>query len=130
MLGAYITPTFPAFYLSTCRLSAHLTSAAYLPLTRSIYDQIAAHLLFAWCEGILLRFTSDVKLWEVLFPGILVCDILHLLGQWGTFGTKMFLNLVMWRWQDWINLVAQYGQGALRVAFCAGRRLGKSEKEP
>ena len=128
VFGAYITLTSPSVYLSS--LSPHITSTTYLPLTRPIYDQIAAHLLlFAWCEGILLRFTHDVRLWKVLFSGILVCDVLHLYGQWGALGTEMFLNPAMWRWQDWVNFVTLYGQGALRIAFCARVGLGKNEKE-
>ena len=125
--GAYITLTTPSLYLSI--LSPHITPETYLPLTQPIYDQLTAHLLlFAWCEGILLRFLPDVRQWKVLFAGILICDILHLYGQWKALGTEMFLNPTMWRWQDWINFVTLYGQGALRVAFCSGVGLGKSEK--
>ena len=128
VFGAYVNLTSPSFYLSS--LSPHITPATYLPLTRPIYDQIAAHLLlFAWCEGILLRFIPDVRSWKVLFAGILLCDTLHLYGQWRALGTAMFLNPAMWRWQDWINFVTLYGQGALRIAFCAGVGLGKSEKK-
>ena len=126
-MGTIINIFDPLRYLQS--LSPAATMSDFSPLTRPIYDQLAAHLLFfSWSQAVVLRYTEDLRVWKTLLFGMFLCDVLHLYASYRILGTEVFLNPAMWRWEEWVNFVMLYGPGGLRLAFCAGFGLGRTEQ--
>ena len=117
--GCLITLFDPTkFFLS---ISPEATSLAISPLVQGICGQLAGHLLlFAWIQGVLLRSTTDLKVWKIVLAGIVLCDILHLWGSYKSLGFASFINPRLWRAEEWVNLGMLYGPGSMRIAFCLG----------
>ena len=116
----FMTTLFdPYKYLNS--LSPAAVPSDISPLESPIYDQLAAHLLrFAWCQAVVLRFTSDLRTWKLVLFGMFLCDLLHLWASAKILGINVFFNPLLWRWEEWVNFLMLYGPGSLRLAFCAG----------
>ncbi|MCJ1456859.1 hypothetical protein MMC28_007225 [Mycoblastus sanguinarius] len=126
--GTLVNLFDPVRYLQS--LSPTATASAYSPLTQPIYDQLAAHLLFfAWSQAIVLRSTSDTKVWKAVLFGMFLCDVLHLFASYRVLGAGIFFDPGRWRWEEWVNFIMLYGPGGLRLAFCAGVGLGEGEQK-
>lgn len=126
--GTLITLTDPSRYLLS--LSPAATPLTYLPLTSPIYDQLSGHLLnFAWGQAIVLRTTSELKVWKAVLFGMFLCDLLHLWASARILGWAVFLNPLMWRWEEWLNFVMLYGPGMMRLGVVMEVGFGnRSEK--
>ncbi|KAJ4327427.1 hypothetical protein N0V84_002199 [Fusarium piperis] len=122
-IGAALQTHFaPTIFLKTMSQTSE-----YAPDNQVIYDQVAAlYTLFAFNEAVLLRLTNDIRVWKGVFTGIFICDILHLHASWASLGAEVFWNPRAWRVEDWANLGALWGLGAVRVAFLAGVGLGQA----
>ncbi|KAF5023538.1 hypothetical protein F66182_4405 [Fusarium sp. NRRL 66182] len=115
LAGVLVLYLSPALFLNSMS-----PKSTHTPDTQVVYHQLAAsYTLFAFNELVLLRITSDLRVWRTLFIGILICDALHLHGSWVALGSA-FWHLREWRWEDWVNLGSLWAQAALRVAFLAG----------
>jgi len=126
--GTIITIVDPLQYLQS--LSPTATVSSYSPLTRPIYDQLAAHLLFfSWSQAVVLRSTHDMTVWKMLLFGMFLCDILHLFASYRILGPEIFFSPSRWRWEEWVNFVMLYGPGGLRLAFCAGVGVRRGESK-
>lgn len=127
LFGVLVNLTTPITFLQS--LSPLATATTLSPLEKPIYDQLAAHLfLFAWMEMVVLRSTSDTKVWKRVLFGMFLCDMLHLWASYSILGVSVYFNPVRWRWEEWVNFVALYGFGSLRLAFCARVGFGHGEK--
>lgn len=125
-LGTIVNILDPLRYLQS--LSPAATASSFSPLTRPIYDQLAAHLLFfSWSQAFVLRSTNDIKVWKALLFGMFLCDILHLFASYRVLGPEVFFNPSLWRWEEWVNFIMLYGPGGLRLAFCAGVGVRRGE---
>ncbi|MCJ1389484.1 hypothetical protein MMC18_002341 [Xylographa bjoerkii] len=123
--GAILAHFFPAFYLAGMSPSA--TTSSYSGPSQVIFDQLAAcYLLFAFNEAVVLRSTSDIRVWKAMVLGILLCDVIHLYGTWEALGAA-FWDPRLWRMEDWVNLTMLYGPGGMRIALLMGVGL-KDEK--
>src|SRR5437667_6315759 len=77
--GAFLAHFKPSDYLLVMSPSA--TASTYSPQTQIVYDQLAAtYLLFAFNEAVVLRVTSELRVWKAIVLGILLCDAVHLYG--------------------------------------------------
>ncbi|MCJ1317860.1 hypothetical protein MMC15_003187 [Xylographa vitiligo] len=125
--GAILAHWFPAYYLAGMSPSA--TISTYSSPAQVIFDQLAAcYFLFAFNEAVVLRSTSDLRVWKAIVLGILICDLIHLYGTWEALGVA-FWDPKIWRFEDWVNLTMLYGPGGMRLAFLMGVGL-KGEKAP
>ncbi|MCJ1263647.1 hypothetical protein MMC22_003517 [Lobaria immixta] len=131
--GALIVHFFPSYYL--LGMSPTANSLSYDPASQIVYDQLAAtYTLFAFNEAIVLRQTSELRVWKAMVLGILLCDLVHLYGSWNVMGTQMFVRPWLWRIEDWVNLLMLYGPAAMRlgllfeVGFVDGKGKGKGKK--
>ncbi|MCJ1404355.1 hypothetical protein MMC11_007580 [Xylographa trunciseda] len=123
--GAILAHFFPAFYLAGMSPSATISS--YSSPSQVIFDQLAAcYFLFAFNEAVVLRSTSDLRVWKAIVLGILICDFLHLYGTWEALGAA-FWDPRLWRMEDWVNLIMLYGPGGMRVAFLMGVGLKETK---
>lgn len=110
--GAILCHFNPTFFLYT--MSA---TAKYSPSSQVIFDQLAAtYVLFAFNEAIVLRITSDLRVWKAIILGILICDFLHLYASWCAMG-EAFVRPWLWRPEDAMNLGLLYVPVMLRISF-------------
>ena len=77
---------------------------------------------------LVLRITSDPRIWRAVVFSILFSDVGHLYAAYLVLGPA-FWNMQEWRFQDWTNLGITWFGIALRVAFLCGVGMGKSKSE-
>src|SRR5436190_15183723 len=101
--GAVSTHFFPSTYL--LGMSPSATASTYSPQTQVVFDQLAAtYFLFAFNEAVVLRVTSELKVWKAIVLGILLCDVMHLYGSGAAMGWDVFISPWLWRSEDTVNL--------------------------
>ncbi|ORY11252.1 hypothetical protein BCR34DRAFT_447058, partial [Clohesyomyces aquaticus] len=111
--GAIMCHWDPAAFLDVMT-----ATAVYTPSHQIIFDQLAAtYVLFAFNQAIVLRIAKDLRVWKAMVLGMLICDFIHLYGSWSVMGTEMFLNPMLWRAVDLVNLVMLFGPIMVRTAF-------------
>lgn len=102
-------------------------SAPITPLIKLLVSQVSSlYLLFAWNQGIILRVTSDIKVWKALFVGMVISDVGHLFSLCVA-DPSTFFDVLSWRSTDWINEGTLLMGLALRVAFLMGFGVGKEK---
>ena len=86
------------------------------------------YLLFAINEALILRTTSDTRVWRALLFGLLVADIGHLYSVNGV-GTAIYYEFWHWNAMYWGNLGFVYVGATFRTAFLLGIGLGKAKRQ-
>ncbi|KAI9735305.1 MAG: hypothetical protein M1818_006499 [Claussenomyces sp. TS43310] len=125
LVGAFYACLKPQTYLYlTQHLSAHPSPSddtTHLPLaTRIVLTQLAnLYLLFALHEALVLRATSDLRVWRTVLALLLVADLGHLASV-APLGSSIYWNLARWNPIDWGNVGFVYVGAAMRLAFLAG----------
>ncbi|KAG8165723.1 hypothetical protein KVR01_004275 [Diaporthe batatas] len=120
---------------------AHFRQDEYLLLTHSasapapgaiptgtsiVLSQLAnLYLLFTLNEALVLRSTSDLRVWKTVLFGLLVADLGHL---WTVrqLGLDIYLpwNFARWNAIDWGNIPFVYLGASMRAAFIFGVGMG------
>ena len=119
LLGAYHAFCLPNTYLElTDKASAPSWS---VPLgTHVALRQLGnLYLLFTLNEAIVLRATSDVRVWKAMLIGLLIADIGHLYSCL-PLGLDVYWNVSRWSAMDWGNIAFVYCGAAIRIAFLSG----------
>lgn len=79
------------------------------------------YLLFALNEALVLRSTSDLRVWKTVLFGLLLADLGHL---WTVrqLGLDVYLpwNFARWNAIDWGNIPFVYLGASMRAAFISG----------
>ncbi|KAF7877646.1 hypothetical protein EAF04_001317 [Stromatinia cepivora] len=125
LIGAYYAHFRPLTYLQlTDSISSPYTKTT-IPLSTSIIlTQLAnLYLLFAINEALILRSTSDLRVWKVVLFGMLVADFGHLYSVKGL-GWNIYWDLLHWNLMAWGNVGFVYAGAAMRIAFLRGWGLG------
>lgn len=119
LVGAYFAHFQPQTYL-------HLTHSASAPGinipigTRVVLNQLAnLYFLFAVNEVLVLRSTSDLRVWRALLLGLLVADLGHLYSV-SEVSTDVYWNIYHWSIMDWGNIGFVYLGATMRIAFLFG----------
>ena len=125
VVGAYYAFLQPKEYLRLTDPSS--SPIVSVPLSTSIILQQLSnlYLLFALNEALVLRATSDIRVWRTLLFGLLVADIGHLYSVHGL-GSSIYWDVLRWNAIDWGNVAFVYAGAALRICFLAG--LGTSSQ--
>lgn len=112
--------------------AASAPAAGQIPTGTSIVmSQLAnLYLLFALNEALVLRSTSDLRVWKTVLFGLLVADLGHL---WTVrqLGLDIYLpwNFTQWNAIDWGNIPFVYLGASMRAAFISGVGIGASGTE-
>lgn len=104
----------------------HAASASSpIPLGTSIVlSQLAnLYLLFTLNEALVLRATSNLRVWKTLLAVLLVADFGHLYSVSGL-GPSIYWDFARWNAIDWGNVPFVYLGASMRIAFLAGIGLG------
>ena len=122
--GVILLLTSPQTYLSSL-LPAHRYSDTQQP----IFDQLAGAWLFlAFSEAIILRRTDDINEWKLHLAGLLCSDVFYFYYYYTAMGPARFWNPLVWRPEEWANIIATFGP-FFRVAFLCNVGLGSKRVE-
>ncbi|KAL5122025.1 hypothetical protein ACEQ8H_000241 [Pleosporales sp. CAS-2024a] len=100
-------------------------TARYAPESRILCNQLAAsYLLFAAIEVLVLRATTDVRVWRAVVRALLLCDVGHLYASWAEMGTAGLLHVRAWSGYDAFTMMTFVVPFVLRVAFLLGVGIG------
>lgn len=83
------------------------------------------YLFFAMNEALVLRSTSDLKVWRTLLFCLLVADFGHLYSV-SALGSEIYWRASIWNSIDWGNVGFVYAGAIMRLAFLA--RIGVAEQ--
>ena len=118
LVGAFYAWVRPLEYL-------HLTHAASTPeklLGLPVSTQVALQQLgnlyvaFAINEALVLRSTTDLKIWKALLLGLLIADFGHLFSCY-PLGVKMYYDIPNWNSIAYGNYLFVYVGATLRTCF-------------
>lgn len=128
IVGAYYAWFQPQYYLDL----THPASAPGLfgvPLgTEVALRQLAnLYLAFALNEALVLRATSDLRVWKTLLFGLLVADFGHLYSCF-PLGLSYYYDFQNWNAIAWGNIAFVYCGATLRTCFLLGFGLGAGKK--
>jgi hypothetical protein len=125
LVGAFYAHFRPLEYLQLTHIASAPSYASTIPLSTSIVlDQLAnLYLLFAINEALVLRSTSDLRVWKTVLFGLLLADFGHLYSVRGL-GTEIYWNALKWNAIDWGNVGFVCVGATTRLCFLAGVGLG------
>jgi len=123
LVGAYYAYFGQDEYL---RLTHAASAPSPIPLGTSIaLSQLAnLYLFFAINEALVLRSTSDVRVWKTVLFCLLVGDLGHLYTV-RELGPDIYWSFARWNAIDWGNIPFVYLGATMRLAFLANVGLGK-----
>jgi hypothetical protein len=125
LVGAFYAHFKPLVYLQLTHTASAPAYISTIPLSTSIVlDQLAnLYLLFAINEALVLRSTSDLRVWKTVLFGLLLADFGHLYTVRGL-GTERYWNALKWNAIDWGNVGFVYTGAITRICFLLGVGLG------
>jgi hypothetical protein len=110
----------------------HAASApSPIPLGTSVALSQLANLYFAFAlsEALVLRSTSDLRVWKAVLFCLLVADFGHLYTV-RVLGPQIYWSVSEWNAIDWGNIGYVYFAALMRIAFLAGVGFGRPGKQP
>lgn len=131
LVGAFYAHFKPLEYLQMTHFSSSPSYTSTIPLsTNIVLTQLAnLYLLFALNEALVLRSTSDLRVWRTVLFGLLLADFGHLYSV-SALGPQIYWTVWKWNAMDWGNIGFVYAGAMMRMAFLAGVGLNtKSGQE-
>ncbi|KAK4460172.1 hypothetical protein QBC42DRAFT_272988 [Cladorrhinum samala] len=127
LVGAYFAFFDQKTYLE---LTHAASSTSHIPTGTSIVlSQLAnLYLFFAINEALVLRSTSDLRVWKTVLFCLLVGDIGHLYTV-SQLGVQIYWDVFNWNSIDLGNIPFVYFGALMRVAFLAGVGLGGQDRK-
>lgn len=126
LVGAFFAHFRQVSYLSWTTHSPESVSEQLLASDASVsvtLSQLAnLYLLFALNEALVLRSTSDLRVWRTLLFGLLVADFGHLysLRVIGGLSAPVYWDVTSWNAMDAGNVGFVYAGASMRIAFLLG----------
>lgn len=125
VVGAYYSALQQQTYLDL----THATSspANGIPIsTQIVLTQLSnLYLCVAINEALVLRATSDLKVWRTLLICLLIADFGHLYSV-NVAGWHVYWNVLSWNAIDWGNVAFVYVGATMRICFLSGLGMGPS----
>jgi hypothetical protein len=121
IIGAYFAHFRPVVYLQLTHIASAPVSEVSLPISTQVsLSQLAnLYFLFAVNEGLVLRATSDLRVWRTLLFGLLIADFGHLLSVY-PLGIGIYYRFWKWNAIDWGNIGFVYVGALTRLSFLCG----------
>lgn len=121
LVGAFYANFRPLEYLQLTHAASAPSYSSTIPLSTSIVlTQLAnLYLLFAINEALVLRSTSDLRVWKTVLFGLLLADFGHLYSV-KDLGIEIYWNVLRWNKMDWGNVGFVYAGATMRLLFLAG----------
>ncbi|KAL2258010.1 hypothetical protein VTK26DRAFT_8844 [Humicola hyalothermophila] len=127
LVGAYFAHFGQSKYLE---LSHAASAPSPIPLGTTIAMSQLANLYFAFAisEALVLRSTSDLRVWKTLLFCLLVADLGHLYTV-HPLGPQIYWSVSEWNAIDWGNIPFVYLAASMRIAFLSGIGFGPKGKK-
>jgi hypothetical protein len=121
LVGAFYAHVRPLEYLQLTHAASAPSYPSTIPLSTSIVlSQLAnLYLLFAINEALVLRATSDLRVWKTVLFGLLLADFGHLYSV-KDLGFDVYWNILKWNKMDWGNVGFVYAGATMRLLFLTG----------
>lgn len=125
VVGAYYSYAQPQIYLDLTHAASAPRSG--IPLaTRIVLTQLSnLYFLFALNEALVLRATTDLRVWQTVLFCLLVADLGHLFSV-SALGPQIYWNIAHWNAIDWGNVGFVYLGAAMRISFLLGYGFPKT----
>ena len=127
ILGAYYSSMQQQTYLDL----THATSSPQtgIPVsTQIVLMQLSIlYFCFAINEALVLRASSDLRVWRTLLTCLLIADFGHLYSVKAV-GWHVYWNVLGWNAIDWGNVAFVYAGATMRICFLLGLGVGPSTK--
>ncbi|KAK3940195.1 hypothetical protein QBC46DRAFT_128672 [Diplogelasinospora grovesii] len=122
LVGAYYAHFGQVAYLE---LTHGVSAPTHVPLgTRIALSQLAnMYLFFAINEALVLRSTSDLRVWKTVLFCLLIGDFGHLYTL-RELGPQIYWSVSQWNAIDWGNIAFVYLGASMRIAFLADVGMG------
>jgi hypothetical protein len=122
LVGAYFAHFGQSDYLKLIHASS---TPSTVPLSTSVALSHLAnmYLFFAINEALVLRSSSELRVWKTVLFCLLVGDIGHLLTYW-VMGPQFYWNVFEWNVMDWGSIPFVYLGASMRISFLADVGLG------
>lgn len=128
IIGAYYAWFQPQYYLD---LTHHASAPGILGVptgTEVVLRQLGnLYLGFTLNEALVLRATTDLRVWRTLLFGLLIADFGHLYSCF-PLGTDYYYDFQNWNSIAWGNIAFVYCGATLRTCFLLGIGLGVGKK--
>jgi hypothetical protein len=126
LVGAYYAYFGQDEYL---RLTHAASAPSPIPLGTSIAMSQLANLYFFFAinEALVLRSTSDVRVWKTVLFCLLIGDLGHLYTV-RALGPEIYWSFAKWNAIDWGNIPFVYLGATMRLAFLANVGLGRGQQ--
>lgn len=120
LIGAYYAYFQPQTYLDLTHHPSSPQPGNIPTSTQIILTQLAnLYLLFAINEALILRSTTDLKIWRKVLLCLLLADFGHLYSV-GALGVRIYWDAVNWNAIDWGNVGFVYAGAFMRTLFLSG----------
>lgn len=121
LVGAFFAHFRQLDYLQMTHAASAPANVSTIPLSTSvILSQLAnLYLLFTINEALVLRSTSNLRVWRTVLFGLLVADFGHLYSI-KELGHQVYWNVLKWNAMDWGNVAFVYAGATMRMMFLAG----------
>ncbi|KAI9646122.1 hypothetical protein NHQ30_005562 [Ciborinia camelliae] len=118
VIAAYYAYFKPTTYLQSAdAVSAPLFDFTIPLSTNIVLTQLASlYLLSAFNEALILRMTSDMRIWNTVMFGLLLADLGHLYSMKGL-GYEIYWDVARWNRADLANVGFVYVRLLMRFAF-------------
>lgn len=121
-VGAYYAALDQQSYMHLTLPS--VTTAISARESTVLYQLANLYFVFALNEALVLRATSDVRVWKVFLFGLLLADFGHLASVKGVMGWEVYYRFWEWNSMYWGNLGFVYVGAAMRSSFLMGVGFG------
>ncbi|KAF2832210.1 hypothetical protein CC86DRAFT_451805 [Ophiobolus disseminans] len=119
--GAYMD-----FFLPRLVLSSHIPLPTPDIGHSMILKQRGGGMLnFGIISAVLLRYTYDVKIWNIVQVANLIVDLAYFWAVYEALSVQGRLDVGTWRKEDWGSVVITGTAGIVRMVFLAGVGFGK-----
>ena len=123
LIGAYYSYNQQQTYLDL----THAVSSPKSGIPTSTHIVLAQlsnlYFFFAINEALVLRSTTDLKVWRALLVCLLVADMGHLYSVKAV-GWQIYWNVFGWNAIDWGNIAFVYAGASMRLSFLLGIGVG------
>lgn len=129
IVGAYYAWFQPQYYLHLTHAASAPSQLSGVPLGTEVVLRQLANLYFAFTlnEALVLRATTDIRVWKTLLLGLLVADFGHLYSCF-PLGVSYYYDFGNWNAIAWGNIAFVYCGATLRICFLLGIGLGGAKK--
>jgi len=128
LIGAYYAWLRPQEYLELTHAASALEVTGLPIATHVALRQLGnLYVAFAINEALVLRATSDLKVWRTLLLGLLIADFGHLYSCY-PLGLATYYDVAQWNSMAYGNYLFVYVGAATRICFLLGVGLGNPKK--